>query len=215
MKHLILALIAVLMIVGVLGQPLTVQAADTGYYVQHGDTLFSIAAKFRVSISELATINGIYDVNTIYVGQYLKIPAAIAPPAPPVYQAPRPVYTPPVPSTGYYTTVVTYVYHRVRHGEYLEQIAGWYGVSVHDLLAANPLPNPSLLYVGMRLAIPRYTTKYVPPPPRYQGRFHIVQYGENLFLIAHRYGRDVYAIARANNILNLNHIYAGMALVIP
>lgn len=44
---------------------------------------------------------------------------------------------------------------------------------------------------------------------------HIVQPGETLFLIAIRYNTNIYAIAQANNLLNLNRIYAGQALIIP
>jgi len=36
-----------------------------------------------------------------------------------------------------------------------------------------------------------------------------------LFGIAARYRRDVYAIAKANGLLNLNYIYVGQALIIP
>jgi putative chitinase len=44
---------------------------------------------------------------------------------------------------------------------------------------------------------------------------HIVQWGENLFRIALRYGTTVEAIASANGIVNPNRIYAGQRLIIP
>jgi spore germination protein len=44
------------------------------YTVQHGDTLISIARKFGISWQVLARVNGITNVNRIYVGQKLKIP---------------------------------------------------------------------------------------------------------------------------------------------
>src|SRR3954447_26722824 len=47
------------------------------YVVQPGDTLFSVAARFNVSVSDLATINKIYDVNAVYVGQVLWLPAML------------------------------------------------------------------------------------------------------------------------------------------
>ncbi len=44
---------------------------------------------------------------------------------------------------------------------------------------------------------------------------HIVKPGETLFSIARLYGVDVSTLARANHILNPNHIYVGQRLVIP
>ncbi|TKJ31588.1 MAG: hypothetical protein CEE40_00775 [Chloroflexi bacterium B3_Chlor] len=44
---------------------------------------------------------------------------------------------------------------------------------------------------------------------------HIVQWGENLTLIARRYGVTTGAIVQANGIANPNYIYAGQRLVIP
>ncbi len=44
---------------------------------------------------------------------------------------------------------------------------------------------------------------------------HIVQPGQNLFGIARYYGVDVWALARANHIVNPNYIYVGQRLIIP
>ncbi len=44
---------------------------------------------------------------------------------------------------------------------------------------------------------------------------HVVQWGETLYLIARRYGTSTAAIATANNLRNLNFVYAGQRLVIP
>ncbi|HOU12714.1 MAG TPA: PA14 domain-containing protein [Anaerolineae bacterium] len=44
---------------------------------------------------------------------------------------------------------------------------------------------------------------------------HIVQPGQNLYGIARYYGVDVWVLARANNIVNPNYIYAGQRLIIP
>jgi 2',3'-cyclic-nucleotide 2'-phosphodiesterase/3'-nucleotidase len=46
-------------------------------------------------------------------------------------------------------------------------------------------------------------------------RVYIVQPGDNLFSIGARFGRDAWAIARLNGILNLNSIYIGQPLAIP
>lgn len=48
-----------------------------------------------------------------------------------------------------------------------------------------------------------------------QGGVHVVQRGENLTMIAARYGTTVDAIAQANGISNPNFIWVGQKLVIP
>ena len=46
----------------------------TTYTVVSGDTLSAIAKKFGTTVSAIASLNGIADVNKIKVGQVLKIP---------------------------------------------------------------------------------------------------------------------------------------------
>jgi hypothetical protein len=109
------------------------------------------------------------------------------------------------------------VYHTVRYGETLSLIAYNYGVSVHELLVANPhIVNPNLIYYGTVLFIPRHQAPPAPPPPQNYCRFyHTVRYGDNLINLGIWYGRSPYAIAEANGIYNLNFIYAGQTLCIP
>jgi membrane-bound lytic murein transglycosylase D len=45
------------------------------YTVQKGDTFYGIAQKLRVPASKLASENNIKNINTLYIGQKLKIPA--------------------------------------------------------------------------------------------------------------------------------------------
>jgi LysM repeat protein len=44
---------------------------------------------------------------------------------------------------------------------------------------------------------------------------HVVRWGETLYLIARQYGTTTQAIAGANNLRNINFVYAGQRLVIP
>lgn len=52
-------------------------------------------------------------------------------------------------------------------------------------------------------------------PQTCTGGTHVVQPGENLFRISLRYNVDMWALARANGIVNPNHVYVGQRLVIP
>lgn len=75
--------------------------------------------------------------------------------------------------------------------------------------------------VPVRSVSPSDGSVYAPPPPTgYTNqpggtRTHLVVSGDTLAKIAQRYGVSMYAIARANNISNLNLIYRGQYLVIP
>ncbi|MER3457855.1 MAG: N-acetylmuramoyl-L-alanine amidase, partial [Chloroflexota bacterium] len=60
-------------------QPTTAPTTAPGgqtYTVQPGDTLFSIALSFGLTVEELAQANQITDPSTIYAGQVLIIPSA-------------------------------------------------------------------------------------------------------------------------------------------
>ncbi|MCS6870182.1 MAG: LysM peptidoglycan-binding domain-containing protein [Anaerolineae bacterium] len=201
-------------------QSVQAQSGRRTYVVQPGDTLFSIAARFGVSVSELATINGFYDIHRLFVGQVLILPAPITTPRPAVPALPisQPVFTQPIfPPGTTVTTVTTFTAYTVRSGDTLAEIAARFGTTVAAILSANGIRNPNLIFVGQVLNIPRTRTTIVPARRTHvrRGRTYIVQPGDTLFLIAARFHRNVYDIARANNILNLNQIFVGQVLVIP
>lgn len=102
--------------------------------------------------------------------------------------------------------------HIVERGETLASIARLYGVTVQAIAAANGIWNPNIIYAGQRLFIP---VGGYPPPPQQQQNYYTVRYGDTLYSIANRFGTSIWAIAQANNILNLNRIFVGMYLVIP
>lgn len=105
--------------------------------------------------------------------------------------------------------------HVVEAGETLTQIAARYGVSQQELMAANQIINPSLIYVGQRLAIPGDAAQPVVQQEAASPAVHVVSPGETLSAIAARYDVTTAALAAANNIANPALIRSGQRLTIP
>lgn len=97
------------------------------YTVVKGDTLSGIAKKFNTTVSKLASINNIKDVNKIYVGDILKISNKD--------------------SNTYYT---------VQSGDNLTKIAKMYNTTWQKIYNTNKDiigSNPNLIKVGQKLLI--------------------------------------------------------------
>jgi LysM repeat protein len=100
------------------------------------------------------------------------------------------------------------IMHIVQPGQTLFSIARWYGVDVWALARANNIVNPNRIYVGQRLVIPKFTMPGTT-------NVYVVKVGDTLYSIARVYRTTAWAIAQANGIYNLNHIYVGQRLIIP
>jgi len=103
-------------------------------------------------------------------------------------------------------------WYQVRWGDTLSSISRYTGVSTWAIAQANGLANPNYVYAGQWLWIPCQTP---PPPPPRCGYWYTVRWGDTLNSISYRTGVNVWAIAQANGIYNINCIYAGHALWIP
>ncbi len=99
------------------------------------------------------------------------------------------------------------VTHVVRAGETLSGIALRYGVTVEDLVAANGLNNPDLIFIGQVLVIPR--------PGATGGQVYTIRAGDTLSAIARRYGVSVSDLVAANGLSNPDAIFAGQQITIP
>jgi len=102
--------------------------------------------------------------------------------------------------------------HTVAAGDTFESVANKYGLTVRELVGANPqlLKTGDQLTIPAPVAIPDENDNSAPTP-----RTHTVKAGESLTVIAIKYGTTVAAIASANNITNINNISVGQVLIIP
>ena len=172
-------------------QLLTYQGSPTTgrtHTVKSGETLYSIALRYSVTVQQLVATNRLANPNLIRVGQVLAIPG----------------------TGGTTPTPPSITRHTVRAGETLYGIALRYGVTVQQIVTTNKITNPSLIRVGQVLTIP--TRSQTPPTTTIK---YTVKAGDTLYRIGQKYNTTALAIARANNIANLNLIRVGQVLTIP
>lgn len=109
--------------------------------------------------------------------------------------------------------------HKVAAGDSFESIANKYGVTVRELVSANPqlLKTGDALTIPVAVAIPSEGGTSSPGAGSGSSspRTYTVKAGDTLYAIAVKYGTTVAAIASANSISNVNNISVGQTLVIP
>lgn len=117
------------------------------YIVQVGDTLYSIAVRFGLTINDLVEANGISNSSLIYVGQVLIIPGLESSPATETPEPePPPTEAPPVESGAVYI---------VQLGDTLFRIAIRNDTTLNTLLRLNPqISDSSTIFVGQRINLP-------------------------------------------------------------
>ena len=123
-------------------------AAST-YVVAAGDSLYGIASKLKVKLSDLLTLNRLTTSSVIVPGMKLQVPAGAAAPATTTTTA-APAASP-----------LVYV---VRSGDSLYGIASKVKVSFSSLLSVNKLTATSIIYPGMRLTVPAGGVVPTPTP---------------------------------------------------
>ena len=95
------------------------------YKVERGDTLYSIAIKSKMTLSELAELNGLSVNKGLIAGQSIQIPAGLSTPS---------IYT-------------------VQSGDSLNAVAGKYNLSVNQIANLNGLSTSAGLFVGQKLKL--------------------------------------------------------------
>ena len=206
--------------------------SDT-YKVKSGDTLYSIAKKYNISVDELKELNNLKN-NNITVGQVLKIKSNI--PSKEVtgknYYIVKSGDTLYSIAKKYNTTVdeikklnnlksdnlsigmelkikeepssTNYIDYVVKSGDNLYSIAKKYNTTVDEIKKLNGLTS-NLLNIGMTLKIPIQIGNYIN---------YTVKPGDNLYSIAKKYNTTVDEIKKLNG-LTSNLLSIGMELKIP
>lgn len=122
------------------------KARTTIHVVSPGATLWDIGRRYRVSVNVIVAANGIANPGQIYPGQRLVI-RGTSTPRHSGSRSSRAAASAPQPRAR--------VIHIVSRGSTLSHIAMRYGVSVSAIVAANRISDPSRIFAGQRLVIPR------------------------------------------------------------
>ena len=156
------------------------------YTVKRGDTLWSIANKYNIPVSELKSLNNLTS-NVIVIGQQLKLSDAKTPT----------------------TDGTIYV---VKKGDSLWSIANKYNVPVDDLISYNNLTSLSI-QIGQQLMIPP-TNNNGSGNGTSKDIIYTIQRGDSLWSIARKYNVSVNDLVSSNN-LSSSLLQIGQQLIIP
>jgi membrane-bound lytic murein transglycosylase D len=171
--------------------------------VEEGETLSSIARRYRITVASLAQVNGLDAQTRPQVNAKLIIPATV--------QAPP--------------TLGALVRYRARRGDTVESVADQFNVTVAELKKWNGMRGNRLV-AGMRLKIYPGVTGPMPvkatitaarvdvPAKLGQSVTHRVQQGETLWSIAQAYQTTIEALRSGNRFLFSRPLQAGDILTI-
>lgn len=168
------------------------QTATENYQVKRGETLYSIASQSKLSVSELAALNGFAANSGLRIGQTIKIPAGSQ-----------------VPET-----------YTVQSGDTLTGIAAKYNLSMDQVASLNAISRNAGLRVGQRLkltgeaaepvreSVAETVSKHV------KSDSHVVKSGETLSSIARQYHLQVKYLADLNGLNANGNVRIGQRLKI-
>ena len=167
-------------------------------YVTHrvrpGESLSTIAQKYRTSVSSIARANNIRRNNYIVAGKKLKIPLkGGAKYKPKTYTAPE------------YGKAST---HIVRKGDSLWILARRYGTTTKKIQEKNNLRTTNL-YIGQVLKIPGGSDE---SPAREDLKTYLVKQGDSPFQIAQNHKMPLERFLRINHLTPRSKIYPGQKL---
>ena len=157
--------------------------------VQKGENFSSIASKYRVSITDLASINNISNINKLSIGQRLKIPV----------------------KGGIYSNYPEKIIYKVKSGDQLGFIAEKFNTRSSEIRKWNGMKaNDSLIKPGQKLTL---FVKGQPVKDTPKKNVYIVKTGDNLSIIAKNNDTTISKIKSWNS-MKSSTIYPGQKLTI-
>ena len=108
--------------------------SETIYIVKKGDTLTRIALKYNTTVTRIAQLNNIRNVNLIYMGQILVIPTNSS-------------------NNINNNSANNQIIYTIRRGDTLWSISRRYGIPIAQIVRQNRIQNPNLIYTGNTLIL--------------------------------------------------------------
>ena len=193
------------------------------YKVQSGDSLTAIAKRYNLSISELASANGLTPTSNLILGRTITIPpvgsassisnssnSTSAPAStPPAKSEPTAavVRNPPAVEASSNTSsgknLSNTENYKVQPGDGLIALARRFGVSVADLAATNNIATNAQLQLGQTIKVPKTTISYK------------VESGDSLIVLARKYGVSTQELADMNKIAPDAMLQLGQRMTVP
>jgi membrane-bound lytic murein transglycosylase D len=167
--------------------------------VRSGQTLSTIARRYRTSVRAIMRANNMRSSHLIRAGKRLKIPQRGYTFSKRTTRSAKPA---PMPTSGT---------HYVRKGDSLWIIANRYGTTVKKIHKLNQLSS-NHLYIGQPLKIPGF--KPEPLPTTSQLSTYSVQRGDSPYTIALKHNMALERLLRINRLTPRSKIYPGQKLFI-
>ncbi len=205
------------------------QVETQAYRIKRGDTLSTIARRYRTTIAYLRELNNLPRKKVLRIGQRIFVPDRT-----PLQQKRGNITTVKNKSSNRVTAQGSGHVHIVQKGESLSSIATLYKVSVSSLIKLNNLGRKGMIRAGAKLILPenavinnsntsgrkmkiqkRSVAKAAQPTKKsYKSKttYHRVKRGESLISIAVRYDMTLSQLMRLNNLKNANKINIGTRL---
>ena len=185
--------------------------SSPGYYhIRPGDTFGEIAQRFGIRLERVMEMNTHLHPRKLRVGTKILLPKAI--------KSPNAAIRNPASANG---TAPMLKSHIVRQDENFWLIAQKYGISSQELIRLNTGLNPKRLRIGMQIRLPspkRLTkvAKLEKNEKKNQDRplHHLVGPGENIWLIAKRYGIPTKSLLAWNRLSASAKIFPGEKLIV-
>ncbi|WP_044470663.1 N-acetylmuramoyl-L-alanine amidase [Mannheimia massilioguelmaensis] len=123
--------------------------SDNTYIVKSGDTLYSIANKYKVKESELLELNKLKNRNALFAGKKLKIPAS----AKPIENAEPEKSKDVVQNLQKNKVEKSTIRYQVKSGDNISKLAEKFGIKSSEIIELNNLKGKNLL-VGAIIKLP-------------------------------------------------------------